>query len=1105
MLAMPATLLPTGAQLWLLDRPNISLNTGASYTLTGRAAAVLALASLEPGIGRRRIALMLWPDSPEPQARNNLRTLVHRLNKSLGVELLDAAEHLTVDADKLELHRLSADEIVRALRQGGARCCELLADWALESLDQFQTWLIGARKRVRQQQLADLAQALASALELGETARAIEIARAFVMLDPLSERWHRQLMQTLVDSGDRAAALVAYEECKTTLRQNLGATPDERSRSLHVQILQMEVRAQPAARSRGAADGAALLIERDVPLAQLQTAFEQGAHLVLQGEAGVGKTRLLRQFAQGKVVERVQIRAGARDEPYAALAQLLQEVQQRHALRLGRSERIELARLAPAAFPGIEPSTASLSTSRLHAALHHWAAALFDAGVTLLALDDLHYADADSQALLAGLLDRRAGMPPSLRVLLSHRTGEIGAVLAKAATDAALQQRLVQVTLQRLSLHGIEALLGSIDPGMPAARAEELAAGLLQTTGGNPLFVTELALSTLDRADARGAVVGTNLNALLQSRLSGCSTLAIELASVAGVASADFSVELAAAVSGHSLLELMPAWTELQQRGLFADYGLAHDLVRDAVMAALPRAIKKALHRRVAVFLEGQGAEGAQVLRHWRAADEFDRAFPHALVQWRLACVAGMNDVKAQLDLFESLEKLSDNALLPRLWISAELATDQLPAEMMLRFAALADRVEKIARNDDDRAWVAFRKAELLFLKGELAAAYALATTAAERLPEVGAPTAWCELALAVTAVQLNSNAVLHAQRAWHAGAGLQREHHRLSVELANVRAYLLADSVTVIRERSLQMRQARARADLGAVGAARHSIALAYQQIGLPRLASRHFREPSNDISGPHGSSRDVWGAVIGMAAFNAGRYVEAIAALENSVGVYSTQMRHPMLAYAWLRLGRPDLARPFANAVVPNSLDGVPHAYFINMMVHSELARLDGQDGTAPLVSARDRLREIGAAASNTMLIDWEIESLSATPAQRIALLTQMITVLRGNQWQLPRLPRALLELAEAQSEAGSIEFRGAALEAAWHLRRGRTQVTAYLPDALLRCSNLLKRSDPDLARALREVARQWVLNALPHVPREAQDSFATSHAVNRLLLAD
>ena len=601
-------------------RVQVQPRDAASFDATGKAALLLALAALEGQAERRRAALLLWPDSPERQARNNLRTLVHRLNQRCGVELLLGAERLSFDPTRARVVTQDTEALLAALQTGGPQACELLAqaDVDRDGSEALGAWLDAARQRWRRQQLAALSDALRAALAAGDADRAMALARACVQLEPLSEHWHRQLMDTLARCGDRAAALAAYEDCKQRLRQHLGVLPDLQTRTVHLRLLQVQsqapAQAQPLVQPLAAVNagltplgGAArfALVEREAVLAEAQAAMALGQHVVLQGEAGVGKTRLMRHLADEGVVEPVAIRPGARDEPYAALAQLLQEVQPRRAPIIGMPEQVELARLAPLAFPEVQPSQSGLSAPRLHAALRHWAARLADAGVQRLVLDDLHHADAASQAAFAALLaPHDDGAAPPLPLLLAHRAGEIDAPLAEALVAAQVRGQARCIGLQRLSLQGVQSLLRA----MQAGHDEALAARLLQRTGGNPLFLIELARQLQDAPEsaASDAATADNLDALLRSRLSGCSIDAQQLASVAAVAGQDFSVELASAVIGQPPLALMDAWNELQQRGLFADHGVAHELVRDAAVGLLPQAIGRTLHRQVAAFLEAQ-------------------------------------------------------------------------------------------------------------------------------------------------------------------------------------------------------------------------------------------------------------------------------------------------------------------------------------------------------------------------------------------------------------------------------------------------------------------------------------------------------------------
>lgn len=221
----------------LLGNPNVVLPDGSQHKLTGKTAALIALTAIEGAPSCQRVAGMLWPESSESLARNNLRTLRHRLTRRLGVELLENGEQLSISLQAATSQPWNADELAAALIADGAERCTLLADINLLQLQQFQDWLMIARQRVNQQQLSTLDTARAVALSNGQIARALDYARGCVVLEPLCERWHRQLMHTHMACGDRAAALAAFGACKKTLLDNFGVRPDDRTLKLQLSII----------------------------------------------------------------------------------------------------------------------------------------------------------------------------------------------------------------------------------------------------------------------------------------------------------------------------------------------------------------------------------------------------------------------------------------------------------------------------------------------------------------------------------------------------------------------------------------------------------------------------------------------------------------------------------------------------------------------------------------------------------------------------------------------------------------------------------------------------------------------------------------------------
>ncbi len=271
LLAQQPKSLPIAELAWidLLGNPNVVLPDGSQHKLTGKTAALIALIAIEGAPSCQRVAGMLWPESPESLARNNLRTLRHRLTRRLGVELLDNGEQLSISLQAATSQPWNADELAAALIADGVERCTLLADINLLQLEQFQDWLMIARQRVTQQQLSTLDTALSVAMNNGQIAHALDYARACVVLEPLCERWHRQLMHTHMACGDRAAALAAYGACKKILLDNFGVTPDDRTLKLQLSIIGNELCDKPSGTAQLSTVESAVLTRRNLQLERL--------------------------------------------------------------------------------------------------------------------------------------------------------------------------------------------------------------------------------------------------------------------------------------------------------------------------------------------------------------------------------------------------------------------------------------------------------------------------------------------------------------------------------------------------------------------------------------------------------------------------------------------------------------------------------------------------------------------------------------------------------------------------------------------------------------------------------------------------------------------
>ncbi len=183
--------------------------------LRGRAAALVALAALEPGISRERAAQWLWPDAPSP--RQNLRQQLLRFRQALGTELLAGNDQLS----------LAADVVLEPAPPGAV----LLADEAADGSD-WGLWLQHQRRVAHLAQVQPLRQALSQAEADGDLDAALQHALALVVLDTQEEAHHQALMRVHYLRSEPAAGLQAYQVLVDQLAARLRSRPAAASEQL---------------------------------------------------------------------------------------------------------------------------------------------------------------------------------------------------------------------------------------------------------------------------------------------------------------------------------------------------------------------------------------------------------------------------------------------------------------------------------------------------------------------------------------------------------------------------------------------------------------------------------------------------------------------------------------------------------------------------------------------------------------------------------------------------------------------------------------------------------------------------------------------------------
>jgi DNA-binding SARP family transcriptional activator len=657
---------PGNMEIQLLGAFRLAHEGAVCTTLDSpRIQSLLAYLLLHRGsrLSRQQVAYLFWPDSPDQQARTNLRQLLYRLRRDLPA----AEEYLsfegtwlhwrseapvTLDIAEFELALASAD----AARRAGE------TERALEALetavvtyhgallpDCYDEWILPERERLRQQYVAAVSR-LASLLENRRAyEQAIGYARRLLALDELQEKGYRQLMRLHALAGNRAAAVRVYHNCVTVLDRELGVAPAPETREMYEQLLAASSVPGTEGETQQVPGSAATLVGRQEEWAALQGAWQVAqnrSHLVLvTGEAGMGKTRLAEQLLQwasrqGIATATARCYPGEGNLAYAPVAAWLRsEPLQPSLVKLDRVWLTEIERILPELSGEKDAPVAgnlageSWQQSRFYEALAN-AFAAFDRPLVLM-LDDLQWADRATLDWLSYFTSKRP-----LRRLLIVGTVRQEEVVEGHALNPLRWHLLATGQLTEIELGPLGRQETAELAALTAAQAlePEVANNVFRETEGNPFFVIEAVRMALANQGNSSdvAALPPRVRAVVEARLNQLAPRTRQVAELAAVFNSQFTYELLRDAGDYVEEDVVGALDELWYRRLVREvdddaYDFSHAKIREVAYDHLSPPRRQMLHRRLAQTLEKRYAHdldrvSGRIAEHLTRAGERGRA-----------------------------------------------------------------------------------------------------------------------------------------------------------------------------------------------------------------------------------------------------------------------------------------------------------------------------------------------------------------------------------------------------------------------------------------------------------------------------------------------
>lgn len=629
-------------------------------TLRRKERAILAyLALSSQPLSRYELANLFCQSAAHPG--RTLRLGLSRLRQALGNEvLLNQDETVLFNPDSvwtdfrpfqelltrknLSTVPLEELETVVLLYRG-----EFLEGLYLPDAIEFDIWLVGQRSYWSQLYERGALAWLKQLIAAGRFPAAISVAQQLVRRNPLLEEAHYHLIWLYAQTSQRTAASRQYDQCRSILEAELAVEPTPELQALHADLIAGRLAPQKATRPRATAAPPLTVPSSDFvgreeewqSLDAAWSAVQQGQPRIflVTAEAGGGKTRLVQEWAK-TLAEGVFYFGSCYESsrnlafrPWISLlVDLYRDIDAAAVESLPPPWFDALARLLPGLTSRYAESEDG-QPDQLFSAVR----AMIDlaVGPLVLLLDDLQWVDAASLQLLQYL----AASHLSILLIGAYRREETddNPDLFALLQDLARSADVETLELEPFSPETVSKLIHRLWPQLPDGyREPHLRDQLMQSTGGNPLFVSEI-VHELASADLLPDIlpVPPSLSALIQRRLHQLPSGGRQVLEALAIMDQPAEFDLIRQISGRSedesleALELGLRWRLLRTAG-GADIDFNHDLMRRAVHQQLSPMRRQVLHRRTALVLAQNQGPAATLADHWELAGDQEQEAHYA-------------------------------------------------------------------------------------------------------------------------------------------------------------------------------------------------------------------------------------------------------------------------------------------------------------------------------------------------------------------------------------------------------------------------------------------------------------------------------------------
>lgn len=597
---------------YLLQAPRIECNGEEIPIRLKRAAAVLYYVIVKQNAAREELAALIWPEENSELAHRHLRDILYYLGKQFPLKLIVPHGRSNLKFNP-EIHLICDVALFQAGTGIDHYGGDFLDGFTLDDGAAYEEWVLEMRSFLRDQYLQRLEQMAKTAQAEQQMESAEQYWNLYLKEEPLSESAAAALMSLYRTQRNFNKAALVYRRLHGALADYLGISPLKETSALYRTIMS-EWNDCACAKDDQVEE---LLIGRQALFEHLSKCFntKKSFSMVLQGEAGVGKTHLLNHLLNHAVREPwVTITASCykskKDDPLYPWQAIMLSIS-----NLIASKKISVPEqtlpLAATLFPVLAPASAVDSTNIKYPfgvdleydSIVSILAASSACAPLLLVFEDIQWMDRASLNLLDQALHK---ISPS-RVLVAATCRQPADKNVTAFLDSAQEDHLLQrYTLQPFTR---EETMQFMEQSEARTFSSDLKERIYQDTQGNAFLLTQLINSLLEQGCP--SIMPSNMNDIVSYRLSGLSAEGQQVLNLVAMFPDAVPYEVLEHISNKAPLDLLYICQELCRRSILAELQdggqlslvFAQPEFRDLVYAQIHPLSRRIIHLNIATAL----------------------------------------------------------------------------------------------------------------------------------------------------------------------------------------------------------------------------------------------------------------------------------------------------------------------------------------------------------------------------------------------------------------------------------------------------------------------------------------------------------------------